>query len=133
MTKEELKRARELETKLDNCQKNAETVIKMQQDAPKDYENMSFCFRACDNYYEFSHSSKRTAEAVVETILTLLYVQTQKELREAQKEFDEFTKQAVGNLYVELSRRNDLQPCFIKCLNIMKNHLKNYLSRGLTK
>ena len=90
MTKTELEQVKELSEKLNWCIKDAQTIIDM-QNAPKEYQKLKFDFTTGKGYYSFQDSSKRTAEALVETILMLLYIQTQKELREAQKEFDELT------------------------------------------
>lgn len=91
MTRKDLEKANELEKKLKWCIKDAQTIIDMQNVPKEYYRKLRFDFTTETSYYSFQDSSKRTAEALVETILMFLYTQTQKELREAQKEFDEFT------------------------------------------
>jgi len=42
-----------------------------------------------------------------------------------------YIKTTVVNLCEELSKRTDLQPYFVKCLNIIKSHLNNFLKEKL--
>jgi len=90
MTKQELQTAKDLEQELEWCKKAAQTIVDMQS-VPREYKGLKFGFATEKRYYLFEDSSRRTAGALTETILMLLHVQTQKELREAMKRFDEFT------------------------------------------
>ena len=90
MTKTELEQARKLSEKLEDMKKRYEASQKMLEPKFKPDHNFKISYNSDNNYHEV-YLTQRGREAVSDTIIMMVANIIEKEYKETQKEFDEFT------------------------------------------
>jgi len=91
MTKTELEQVRKLHEELENMRKRYETSQKMLEPKFKPGHNFKISYNNSNKDYHEVYLTQRGREAVADTIIMLVANIIEKEYKEVQKEFNEFT------------------------------------------
>ena len=90
MTKTELEQAKKLNEKLEDMKKRYEASQKMLEPKNKPDSSFKISYNSDNNYHEV-YLTQRGCKAISDTIIMMVASITEKEYKEAQKEFNEFT------------------------------------------